>query len=315
MASASAPPHTVATVMSGLRQRLSHQLDAAGLAEPGEQHRDGLHRRPGRPSIGPDRARHDRRNRAWPDRASPWRSTPARASRWITGRAPSADTSSTVELTADGVAACGEDFERGDDVERIEAVEQHELRVHRRHRVRRPRCTASGQNATLQRNLAIGCYRPVMHTVAVLAHARHHRVRPRHAGRGLRPRRVGLGAARLPGAGVRHRSRWSPPEPLRIGTDHGLDALAAADTIVVPGRNDVTVRAAARGDRRRCATPIARGARIASICTGAFTLAAAGSARRQTGDDALGWPPTPSAPPSPPCALTPTCSTSTKARC
>lgn len=26
--------------------------------------------------------------------------------------------------------------------------------------------------------------------------------------------------------------------PLRIGTDHGLEVLAEADTIVVPGRND-----------------------------------------------------------------------------
>jgi len=63
--------------------------------------------------------------------------------------------------------------------------------------------------------------------------------------------------------------------PLRIATDHGLDALAAADTIVVPGRYDVTdpappaVLAALRD-------AFARGVRIASICSGAFTLAAAG---------------------------------------
>lgn len=63
--------------------------------------------------------------------------------------------------------------------------------------------------------------------------------------------------------------------PLRIGTDHGMDALAHADTIVVPGRNDVTtdppaeVLAALRSARTA-------GTRIASICTGAFTLAAAG---------------------------------------
>ena len=56
---------------------------------------------------------------------------------------------------------------------------------------------------------------------------------------------------------------------------HGLDALADADTIVVPGLTDigrtvddetiVALRAAAEG-----------GARIASICVGAFTLAEAG---------------------------------------
>jgi transcriptional regulator GlxA family with amidase domain len=62
---------------------------------------------------------------------------------------------------------------------------------------------------------------------------------------------------------------------LRIGTDHGLDALAAADTIVVPGRNDVT-GAAPPAVITALRDAFARGARIASICTGAFTLAAAG---------------------------------------
>jgi transcriptional regulator GlxA family with amidase domain len=63
--------------------------------------------------------------------------------------------------------------------------------------------------------------------------------------------------------------------PLRIATDHGVDALATADTIVVPGQDNaaaetpeallVALRSAYDG-----------GTRIASICTGAFTLAAAG---------------------------------------
>jgi transcriptional regulator GlxA family with amidase domain len=63
--------------------------------------------------------------------------------------------------------------------------------------------------------------------------------------------------------------------PLRIATDLGLDALADADTIVVPGRNDVIVpppQAALEALR----AAYTRGARIASICSGAFTLAAAG---------------------------------------
>ena len=56
---------------------------------------------------------------------------------------------------------------------------------------------------------------------------------------------------------------------------HGLDALATADTVVVPGCPDL----------RRPATPAvvdalraaqARGARLVSICAGAFTLAEAG---------------------------------------
>lgn len=60
-----------------------------------------------------------------------------------------------------------------------------------------------------------------------------------------------------------------------IVVPHGLDALAEADTIVIPGTTDATtppdprllaaIRAAA-----------ARGARVASICTGAFLLAATG---------------------------------------
>ena len=63
--------------------------------------------------------------------------------------------------------------------------------------------------------------------------------------------------------------------PFRIATDHGIDALADADTVVVPGRNDVTV-----GTRDDVLTALASahagGARIASNCSGAFTLAAAG---------------------------------------
>ncbi|SON63665.1 HTH-type transcriptional regulator CdhR [Mycobacterium simulans] len=63
--------------------------------------------------------------------------------------------------------------------------------------------------------------------------------------------------------------------PIRIGTDFGLEELANADTIVVPGRNDVT---AAVGDDVVIALKSAysKRIRIASICTGAFTLAAAG---------------------------------------
>ncbi|MFD5142275.1 helix-turn-helix domain-containing protein [Streptomyces sp. NPDC058401] len=61
----------------------------------------------------------------------------------------------------------------------------------------------------------------------------------------------------------------------RLEPDHGLDHLAQADTVIVPGWADVdrdppaelvdAVRAAHRA-----------GARVASLCTGAFVLAAAG---------------------------------------
>jgi AraC family transcriptional activator FtrA len=59
-----------------------------------------------------------------------------------------------------------------------------------------------------------------------------------------------------------------------VQVEAGLEALASADTVVVPGcippaTGSVTVRAALKGAAQR-------GARIASICTGAFTLAAAG---------------------------------------
>ncbi|MFB4307617.1 GlxA family transcriptional regulator [Actinomadura sp. GTD37] len=62
---------------------------------------------------------------------------------------------------------------------------------------------------------------------------------------------------------------------MRVESPYGLDALAAADTVVVPGHEDVRsdpppeVLDGLRGAAER-------GARIASICVGAFALAAAG---------------------------------------
>jgi transcriptional regulator GlxA family with amidase domain len=63
--------------------------------------------------------------------------------------------------------------------------------------------------------------------------------------------------------------------PMRIATDHGIAAAAEADTIVVPGRNDVTV-GTSDGVLRALKAAYAAGIRIASICSGAFTLAEAG---------------------------------------
>lgn len=70
-------------------------------------------------------------------------------------------------------------------------------------------------------------------------------------------------------------------EPLRvvggfsITVEHGLDVLAAADTVIVPGVADVRGQVSpALVEALRAAR--ARGARIVSICSGAFALAAAG---------------------------------------
>ncbi|MDG4786300.1 helix-turn-helix domain-containing protein [Micromonospora sp. WMMD1102] len=63
--------------------------------------------------------------------------------------------------------------------------------------------------------------------------------------------------------------------PLWLAVEHGLDALASADTVIVPGRYDPAARLPAPAlDALRAAA--AAGTRIASICVGAFTLAAAG---------------------------------------
>lgn len=62
---------------------------------------------------------------------------------------------------------------------------------------------------------------------------------------------------------------------LRIATDHGLEALADADTIVVPGRQSVQTETPATVVAALCAA-YAAGATIASVCTGAFILADAG---------------------------------------
>ncbi|MDT0265666.1 helix-turn-helix domain-containing protein [Streptomyces sp. DSM 44915] len=61
----------------------------------------------------------------------------------------------------------------------------------------------------------------------------------------------------------------------RLEPDHGLDHLPRADTVIVPGWVDVDVPPPAElVDAVRAAH--AAGARVASLCTGAFVLAAAG---------------------------------------
>ncbi|MFE0459479.1 GlxA family transcriptional regulator [Kitasatospora sp. NPDC058965] len=68
------------------------------------------------------------------------------------------------------------------------------------------------------------------------------------------------------------------PVPVHAGpallVEHGLAALAAADTVIVPGR--ATLEPPSPGVLAALAGAAARGARMVSICTGAFALAAAG---------------------------------------
>jgi len=70
------------------------------------------------------------------------------------------------------------------------------------------------------------------------------------------------------------------PGPVRIGRfrlepDHGLDRLAGADTVIVPALADVDADLPADlVDAVRAAHAV--GARMVSLCTGAFVLAAAG---------------------------------------
>lgn len=60
--------------------------------------------------------------------------------------------------------------------------------------------------------------------------------------------------------------------------EHGPEALAAADTVVVPGTHDVSVRrdGVLAPEVRAALATVPPGARWMSICTGAFVLAAAG---------------------------------------
>ncbi len=61
----------------------------------------------------------------------------------------------------------------------------------------------------------------------------------------------------------------------RITVAHGLEALRRADTVVVPGIDDLD-RPIAPAVLRALQRAHARGARVLSICTGSFVLAAAG---------------------------------------
>ena len=90
-----------------------------------------------------------------------------------------------------------------------------------------------------------------------------------------------FGRARLPDGNEAYRVQVCAPSPevrtklMTIHAPYGLEALATADTIVVPGCDDVLAPppAEAISALRQAAS---QGTRIASICAGAFVLAAAG---------------------------------------
>lgn len=113
-----------------------------------------------------------------------------------------------------------------------------------------------------------------MHTVAVLALDQ---VLPFDLGTPLET----FGRATLADGSAAYRLLVCAPTPtvdtgwMTLGVERGLDALAEADTIIVPGRADPTASVPPRvlADLRAARD---QGSRIASICTGAFTLAAAG---------------------------------------
>lgn len=117
-------------------------------------------------------------------------------------------------------------------------------------------------------------YCQFMHTVAVLAE-------PDVIAFDLAIAIETFGRARLADGGPGYRVRVCGAQrvvsagPIGITTDFGLDELATADTIVVPGRNDVSTPV---GDDviATLKDAYSKGIRIASICSGAFTLAAAG---------------------------------------
>lgn len=79
-------------------------------------------------------------------------------------------------------------------------------------------------------------------------------------------------AYRVDVCGERRRVR---SDAFDIGVPHRLDRIAGADTVIIPGVNDTSQAVSGRVIAALC-TAWTNGARIASICSGAFVLAATG---------------------------------------
>ncbi|WP_230421478.1 GlxA family transcriptional regulator [Actinomadura soli] len=107
---------------------------------------------------------------------------------------------------------------------------------------------------------------------------------------GVLPLELGLvhqlfGQARSPGGAPLYEVVSCAVEPGEVATDadfavtvaRGLDAVAAADTVIVPASHTLDETRPGEGPvPAALAAAARRGARVASICTGAFVLAAAG---------------------------------------
>ncbi|MEU4794435.1 helix-turn-helix domain-containing protein [Streptomyces sp. NPDC023327] len=95
-----------------------------------------------------------------------------------------------------------------------------------------------------------------------------------------------LGTARGPSGDLLYEVRTCAPRPGRVRTDadfpiyaeHGLETVAAADTVIVPASHESDEDLAPGGLSPEVASALGlrEGRRVASICTGAFVLAAAG---------------------------------------
>lgn len=68
---------------------------------------------------------------------------------------------------------------------------------------------------------------------------------------------------------------WVEAGPMRIAPGAGLEALERADIVIVPGRNDFSTPLP-ESQQRALQAAADRGATVASICVGAFSLAEAG---------------------------------------
>ncbi|QQC89488.1 helix-turn-helix domain-containing protein [Streptomyces alfalfae] len=93
-----------------------------------------------------------------------------------------------------------------------------------------------------------------------------------------------LGTARSADGRPLYSVRTCAPRPGMVRTDadfpvyaeHGLDAVAAADTVIVPASHESDEALAPGGLDAEVTRALRSAARVASICTGSFVLAAAG---------------------------------------